>query len=173
VTTRTALTRTWQRLGIPADYARTRKLALQREAKRLVRIGRNPDGRILRLTPAAARAWRQMRAAAAADGLELIQISAFRSVQRQTTLIRRKLAAGKSIGEILRYMAAPGFSEHHTGRALDIGSPGHTELEEKFAQTAAFRWLRKHAGTFGFRLSYPRHNRHGIGYEPWHWCWHR
>ena len=27
------------------------------------------------------------------------------------------------------------------------------------------------AGDFGFALSYPRGNRHGIAYEPWHWCW--
>jgi D-alanyl-D-alanine carboxypeptidase len=173
VTTRRTLTRISQRLGIPADYASARGLTRQREATRLIRIGRNPDGRVLRLTPAAARAWRRMHAAAQGDGIELIAISAFRSVRRQTTLVRRKLAAGKSIDDILRYTAAPGFSEHHTGRAIDIGSPGHTELEEDFARTAAFRWLRKHAGKFGFRLSYPRHNRHGIGCEPWHWCWRR
>lgn len=160
-------------LGIPADYARTRNLTLHREATRLVYVGRNPDGRRLRLTPDAARAWRRMRAAAEGDGIELIAISAFRSVRRQTALIRKKLAAGKAIEDILRYMAAPGFSEHHTGRALDIGSPGHTELEEAFAGTAAFRWLSRHARKFGFRLSYPRHNRNGIGYEPWHWCWRR
>jgi D-alanyl-D-alanine carboxypeptidase len=160
-------------LGIPADYARTRKLPRQREATRLVRIGRNPDGRMLRLAPSAAAAWRAMRDAAARDGIELIAISAFRSVQRQTRLIRKKLRAGRRIEDILRYMAAPGFSEHHTGRALDIGSPEHIELDEEFARTAAFRWLKTHADEFGFRLSYPRKNPFGIGYEPWHWCWHR
>lgn len=164
---------TWARLGIPADYARRRKLPLQREAARLVRIGRNPDGRILRLTPGAAAAWRRMQPAAARDGIELIAISGFRSVHRQTRLIRQKLSAGRTIDDILRYMAAPGCSEHHTGRALDIGSPGHVELEENFERTPAFRWLSKHAHKFGFHLSYPRSNPHGIGYEPWHWCWHR
>lgn len=158
-------------LGISADYARGRGLAPQREARRLVVIGRNQDGRILRLTPDTARAWRAMCAAAAAAGIELVPISGFRSVRRQAAIIREKLAAGRPLGDILRSVAAPGYSEHHTGRAIDIGSPEELELDEHFARTPAFRWLRRHAGRFGFRLSFPRGNRHGIVYEPWHWCW--
>ena len=91
----------------------------------------------------------------------------------QTAIVRAKLAGGKTIAEILRFVAAPGCSEHHTGRALDIGSPEELELDGKFERTAAFRWLRRRAGEFGFHLSYPRGNRHGFGYEPWHWCWRR
>ncbi|MES2697070.1 MAG: D-alanyl-D-alanine carboxypeptidase family protein, partial [Verrucomicrobiota bacterium] len=88
-------------------------------------------------------------------------------------IIRAKLVAGQSLEEILRYVAAPGFSEHHTGRAIDIGSPEHIELDEDFARTTAFAWLERRTPEFGFVMSYPRDNPHGIGYEPWHWCWHR
>jgi D-alanyl-D-alanine carboxypeptidase len=112
-----------------------------------------------------------MQAAAARDGVTLFPLSGFRSVARQVKIIRAKLSAGESIGRILRLVAAPGCSEHHTGRALDLGSPANLRLETAFARTREFRWLRQHAGAFGFHLSYPRHNRHGIGYEPWHWCW--
>jgi D-alanyl-D-alanine carboxypeptidase len=163
----------WRRLGIPAEYAVMRGLAVQREATRLVSIGRNPDGRLLRLVPGAASAWRAMRGAAADDGIILVPISGFRSVRRQTRIIREKLAAGRAIDDILRSVAAPGCSEHHTGRALDIGSPEELELDEHFARTPAFRWLQRHAGEFGFRLSFPKNNPHGIVYEPWHWCWQR
>jgi D-alanyl-D-alanine carboxypeptidase len=31
--------------------------------------------------------------------------------------------------------------------------------------------LQRHAATYGFRMSYPRGNAHGISYEPWHWFW--
>ena len=79
--------------------------------------------------------------------------------------------AGEKIDDILRLVAAPGCSEHHAGRALDIGSPAAQELDEQFAKTAEFYWLKKYAARFGFHLSYPRANRHRIGYEPWHWCW--
>ncbi|MSU50464.1 MAG: D-alanyl-D-alanine carboxypeptidase family protein [Opitutus sp.] len=158
-------------LGIPANYGALRRLKRQREATRLVSIGRaDDDGRILRATPRAAAAWQRMRTAAARDGVVLLPLSAFRSVARQTRIIRAKLDAGQRIADILRLVAAPGYSEHHTGRAIDIGSPEHIELDEDFARTAAFRWLRRHAGEFGFHLSYPRGNPHGIAYEPWHWC---
>ena len=161
----------WTQLGIPAGYAKRAGQRLQREPKRLVSIGRaRDDGRILKLTPATARAWRKMQAAATADGVILLPLSAFRSVARQTTLIRRKLARGEPIAAILRVNAVPGCSEHHTGRALDLGAPGHLKLEASFARTREFRWLKRHAAEFGFHLSYPRGNRQGIAYEPWHFC---
>ena len=167
-----ALRQLWADLGIPVDYARTRHLPVQRVARSLVSVGRAADdGKAVRLTPRAAAAWKKMRNAAAAAGVNLRPISGYRSVARQTRIIRRKLAAGERIGDILRFVAAPGCSEHHTGRAIDVGSPVHLQLDEHFARTAEFRWLRRHAARFGFHLSYPRRNRHGIGYEPWHWCW--
>lgn len=164
--------RLWQRLGIPDSYPHARGLPVQREARVLVSIGRAADdGKILRLTPSAAAAWRRLLAAATQDGVQLLPISAYRSVARQTKLIRRKLGAGQTIEEVLRYVAAPGCSEHHTGRAIDVGSPEEHALDEEFALTAEFKWLKRHAYKFGFHLSYPRKNRHRIGYEPWHWCW--
>lgn len=147
-------------------------MPVQRTARSLVSAGpAADDGKPVRLTPRAAAAWHRMRAAAAADGVSLLPLSGYRSVARQTRIIRRKLAAGEDIAGILRLVAAPGCSEHHTGRAIDIGSPDNQKLDEDFARTAEFRWLKRHAARFGFHLSYPRNNPHGIGYEPWHWCW--
>jgi zinc D-Ala-D-Ala carboxypeptidase len=162
-----------RRLGIPVTYGRDRGLSPHREATRLASVGPAPDdGKPVRLAPRAAAAWHRMREAAAEDGIILLPLSGFRSVARQAFLIRRKLAAGQALADILRLVAAPGYSEHHSGRAIDIGSPEHLELDEHFARTAAFRWLRRRAGEFGFQLSYPRGNPFGIVYEPWHWCWH-
>jgi D-alanyl-D-alanine carboxypeptidase len=169
-----ALARLWRRLGIPAGVAQRAAGRIHPEARRLVFIGRaRDDDRILRLTPAAAKAWRKMQTAAAENGVTLLPLSAFRSVARQTIIIRRKLASGQRIADILRVSAAPGCSEHHTGRALDLGAPGHLRLEVSFARTREFRWLGKHAARFGFRLSYPPGNHQGIAYEPWHWCWRK
>ena len=171
--TNQALYRLWIRLGIPVDAAQRARKRIHPEAKRLVFIGRAPDdGRILRLAPPAARAWRAMDAAALTDGATLVPLSAFRSMARQTLIIRRKLARGQTLAEILRVSAIPGCSEHHTGRALDFGAPSHLKLEASFARTREFRWLQRHAEEFGFVLSYPRRNSAGISYEPWHWCWH-
>jgi D-alanyl-D-alanine carboxypeptidase len=122
------------------------------------------------LAPAAAAAWQAMRAAAAADGVALRLVSAYRSVERQAELIRQRLDAGEPLAQVLALIAPPGCSEHHTGRAVDIGTPGQPVLEASFEATPAFAWLQRHAGRFGFTLSYPRGNAAGYAHEPWHWC---
>ncbi|MBI2513859.1 MAG: D-alanyl-D-alanine carboxypeptidase family protein [Opitutae bacterium] len=167
------IARLWRELGIPTDYGRERGLPLQREAERLVLVARaHDDGKPIRLTPRAGVAWRRMQTAAAADGLTLLPLSGFRSVARQAAIIRGHLANGRSLGDTLRFVAAPGCSEHHTGRAIDIGSPDEAaHFEATFDRTREYRWLKRRAGEFGFTLSYPKKNPHGIGYEPWHWCW--
>lgn len=159
-------------LGIAQTFITGRGLPECIEACTLEVVATDPDGREYLLTPEAAAAWRAMQAAALEDGIELQVVSAFRSIDRQTEIIRRKLAAGQCIDDILCVSAPPGFSEHHTGRAVDIGTPGSPALETAFEQTAAFAWLIENAGRFGFRMSYPENNRWGYQYEPWHWCHH-
>lgn len=160
-------------LGVPGDYARARGLRRVREPLHLWAIGKDIHDRDQYLAPAAARAWLRMRAAAAADGHDLQVVSAFRSTAYQLELLRRKRERGQSIGQILAVSAAPGYSEHHSGRALDLTTPGFAALEEEFERSPAFAWLTGHAARFSFRLSFPRENRHGMAYEPWHWCWIR
>lgn len=157
-------------LGIPADYGRARKLPAYAEATELVEVGPNLVGRMQRLTPAAAARWQEMVAAAADDGVRLLIVSGFRSHDYQAELIRKKLAAGQPIGEILTVNAAPGFSQHHTGRAVDIATPGSRPLTEEFEASDAFGWLRRRAAGFGFSLTYPRDNPWGFVHEPWHWA---
>ena len=139
------------------------------EATELVSVGVDIYGREQRLTPEAASAWERMRAAATQEGEILQLVSAFRSVDYQKGIIQRKLAAGQSWEQILRVSALPGFSEHHTGRTIDVTTPGSKALEEEFENTSAFRWLARRAAEFGFTMTYPRGNAWGIAYEPWHW----
>ena len=159
-----------QELGIPADYGRSGGPPAYAEADDLVEVGPNLVGRMQRLTPAAARQWQAMVEAAAAEGVTLLIVSGFRSYEYQAALIRKKINAGQVITDILEVNAAPGHSEHHTGLAVDIATPGSRPLTEEFEESAAFRWLEEHAGRFGFSMSYPRDNPWGIIYEPWHWA---
>jgi len=159
-----------QELGIPAGYGQRHRLALQPEAGRLTSIGIDVFGREQKLSPRAAAAWLGMKHAAKADTIELQAVSAWRSVSYQAELLRRKLERGLSMEEILAVSSPPGFSEHHTGRAIDITTPGFPVLEESFEESPAFRWLERHAPEFSFRLSFPRGNRNRLAYEPWHWC---
>ena len=110
-----------------------------------------------------------MKEAARAEGIHYYIVSAFRSIARQLEIIEGKRKNGLSDEEIFRVSALPGFSEHHTVRALDLNAPGFPALEEEFEYSRAFQWLIQNAGQFGFELSYPRENKYGISYEPWHW----
>lgn len=160
-------------LGVDAQaYEHTTGLALEAEPARLQFAGRDRYRRPLWLHHRAARSWQRMRAQAAADGIVLEAISGYRSHDYQLGIFERKRARGLAVADILTVNAAPGYSEHHGGRALDIGSPGEPPAEASFEATPAFAWLTAHAADAGFRLSYPRDNPHGIVYEPWHWCWH-
>lgn len=160
----------WRRLGIAETLLAERGLPMYEEAFDLQTAETGHDGRIHELTPTAAQAWSKMKAAAAADAVPIFIVSAHRSISRQIEIFERKLAAGQSIAQILCVSAPPGCSEHHTGRAIDIGTVDSPPLEEVFETTPAFGWLEHHAAEFGFSLSYPRGNARGYDYEPWHWC---
>lgn len=157
-------------LGIRSDYGQATGQPVFDEASELVDVGPNLVGRMQRLTPLAAARWHAMVTAAASENIILLMVSGFRSVDYQAALIRNKISAGQLIGDILKVNAAPGFSEHHTGRAVDIATPGSRPLTEDFETTVAFGWLQRRAQDFGFAMSYPRENAWGISYEPWHWC---
>jgi D-alanyl-D-alanine carboxypeptidase len=159
-----------QALGIPAQLLTECRLPLCQEPARLVATEPDFYQRPQQLIPEALSAWTAMKQSAADDGITVFLLSAFRSLTYQQQLIARKLAKGQSIDAILRVNAAPGFSEHHTGRAIDIGTTDCAALEEEFENTPAFEWLSRRAGEFQFHLSYPRGNLLGIDYEPWHWC---
>ena len=141
------------------------------EARKLKSIGCDIYQREQRLIPNAAKAWEAMCIAAASDNIQLQLVSAYRSADYQAGIIRRKLEKGQEISEILRVSAAPGFSEHHSGRAVDITTPGYPVLEEDFETSQAFSWLHESAAQFNFNMSFPRDNPHGVAYEPWHWAW--
>jgi len=156
-------------LGLDESYGERVGLELVPEPTALAFAGFDRYLRPLWLTAGAARAWQAMQRAAQGDGVALEAISGYRSHHYQLGIFERKLARGQTVEQILTVNAAPGYSEHHSGKALDIGTPAEPPAEESFEQTAAFAWLTKNAAPFGFLMSYPRDNPHGIVYEPWHW----
>lgn len=162
--------RTLAELGIPASYAVDRHMPSYAEARELVSVGMDIHGRDRQLAPHAAGRWVELRAAAHQDGIGLLLVSAFRSLEHQRQIFERKIRAGESLERILKVNAPPGYSEHHTGRAVDLTTPGCAPLAEEFETSAAFAWLDQHAHRFGFTMTYPRENRFGIAYEPWHWA---
>lgn len=126
----------------------------------------------IKLRAAAAEKFKAMSAAAAREGVILVPISGFRSVADQKHLFFDvKAQRGQVTTKRAEVSAPPGYSEHHTGYAVDIGdgkTPA-TNLSPSFENTSAFKWLEKNAAYYSFEISFPEGNPQGVNYEPWHW----
>jgi D-alanyl-D-alanine carboxypeptidase len=125
-----------------------------------------------RLRKAAAKAYQEMEQDARASGVSLVPISTFRSVKDQEIIFFEvKAQRGQVTTKRAEVSAPPGYSEHHTGYALDIGDGNRpaTDLSVSFEETPAYQWLKDHAAFYSFELSFPKDNPQGVSYEPWHW----
>lgn len=129
------------------------------------------DGSI-QLRRSAAAAFEDMVAAAQADGIAIVPLSGFRSLSdQQHVFFDVKAEREQSAQQRAEVSAPPGYSEHHTGYAIDVGDPNApgTHLSQSFEETAAFQWLQRNAARFNFEISFPPNNPQGVSYEPWHW----
>lgn len=110
-------------------------------------------------------------AADAEAGLALASNSAYRSYDSQVRVYTRDVASnGQTLAD--SSTARPGFSEHQTGLAIDIGAAsGRCSLNTCFADTAEGQWLAANAWRFGFLLRYPADKVEitGFAFEPWHY----
>ena len=113
----------------------------------------------------------EMRDEAKKNGIYLVFLSGFRSTNLQNEIFYSlKSFRNQEAAERARVSAPPGYSEHSTGFAIDIGdaTQRETDFETEFENTEAFKWLIKNAPKFHFKLSFTKDNKF-IDYEPWHW----
>ena len=112
-----------------------------------------------------------MKEEARKDGVYLVFLSGYRSINLQNDIFYSlKSIRNQEAVERARVSAPPGYSEHSTGFAIDIGDATRreTDFETEFENTNAFKWLVKNAAKFHFKLSFNKNNKY-IDYEPWHW----
>ena len=112
-----------------------------------------------------------MRKEARKDGIYLVFLSGYRSINLQKEIFYSlKSFRNQEAAQRARVSAPPGYSEHSTGFAIDIGdaTQRETDFETEFQNTDAFKWLIKNAAKFHFKLSFTKDNKY-IDYEPWHW----
>ncbi|MDC2975080.1 D-alanyl-D-alanine carboxypeptidase family protein [Prochlorococcus sp. AH-736-K09] len=112
-----------------------------------------------------------MREEAKNEGVYLVFLSGYRSINLQNDIFYSlKSIRNQEAAERARVSAPPGYSEHSTGFAIDIGDATQrkTDFEVEFENTDAFRWLKKNAAKYHFKLSFNKNNKY-IDYEPWHW----
>jgi zinc D-Ala-D-Ala carboxypeptidase len=109
-------------------------------------------------------AFNTMRRSAAQDGISLKVLSGFRTIKTQIGIFDARKGGGISAAQ---FSAPPGHSQHHTGLALDLNS-----LSPSFRGTPAYLWLKKHAPSYGFMLSFENSQGDlGPKNEPWHWVY--
>ena len=125
-----------------------------------------------KLSKVANDAFAAMCDAAEKDGIELRITTAYRSYGLQSTLYNNYVAQdGKTKADT--YSARPGYSEHQTGLAMDLGgkTPSGGWSLNYFEASPAFDWMQKHAVEYGFILRYPKDKVDitGYQYEPWHY----
>lgn len=121
--------------------------------------------------PDTAAALKQMATAAKTDGITLTLESGYRSYTFQVNLYNRYVQQqGQSVADT--QSARPGFSEHQTGLAADLGgvTKPNCNVEQCFADTPEGKWLAADAYMFGFIIRYPqgKDSVTGYEYEPWH-----
>jgi len=124
-----------------------------------------------RLRREAAAAVERMFHAARGDGVKLVSTSTYRSYAMQRQILASDTAAIGRVGADSIDMR-PGYSEHQTGWAIDIGSATRPSVDfaSAMASTPEGEWLASKAWQHGFHLSYPkdRESTTGILFEPWH-----
>lgn len=111
-------------------------------------------------------AFKNMYEAAKKEGLGLVINSSYRSYQVQENICNTfKDLYGE--GYVTKYVALPGFSEHQTGLAFDIGSTS----SKVFAESKEYEWMKENAYKYGFILRFTKANAYITGFrsEPWHY----
>ena len=133
----------------------------------------NSLGDEVEVEKAAYDAYLKLKDALAADGVYVDLDSAYRSVAEQQDIVERFT---EKYGEdyVKRYVAVPGYSEHHTGLALDLYLNIDGEdvyLNEDMVEYPEI-WAKIHAklADYGFILRYLEGKEAitGYNYEPWH-----
>lgn len=113
-------------------------------------------------------AFNQMFAAATADGQPFIVSSSYRSYATQVSTYNYWVSVnGQQAADTVS--ARPGYSEHQTGFALDVGVNG-CELD-CFGSTSQYQWFQANAASFGFIQRYYAGFEATTGYasEEWHY----
>ena len=105
------------------------------------------------------------------EGIYLVFLSGYRSIKLQKEIFYSlKSIRNQNAFERAKVSAPPGYSEHSTGFAIDIGDAlnRQADFEVEFENTNAFKWLIRNAAKYHFKLSFDK-NHKSVDYEPWHW----
>lgn len=134
----------------------------------------NSSTDVIKLATHAADAAKEMKAAAANDGITLVVSAGYVSYKEQETLFdsAKTLLGGGDTGPAFTAVEKAGYSEHQTGLAIDFTSDStQASPTVAFADSDAGKWLYAHAHEYGFILRYPKGKEKVTKYDymPWHY----
>ncbi len=117
--------------------------------------------------------YKELKADLEKDGVYIELDSVYRSVAEQQKLWD-DWTVEKGLDYVKKYVAVPGYSEHHTGLAIDICIKKDGELvyenDDMIAERDIFAKIHAKLAEYGFILRYleGRDDITGYSYEPWH-----
>lgn len=118
-------------------------------------------------TPETVEAYHRLTKDLAKEGMKIYVVSAYRSVAYQRRLHNGYLRKDDK-ESVEAYSARAGYSEHHTGRALDISQVINNL--DAFEGSEEAEWVYDNAYRYGFIVRYKQSQTDVTGYifEPWH-----
>lgn len=101
------------------------------------------------------------------EGYRITPLSGFRTTDYQRNLYNRYLKRD-SFANVETYSARAGFSEHHTGLAIDVGGANYNM--STFSSSREYPWVVENSYKYGFIIRYQPNESNITGYmsEPWH-----
>lgn len=112
-------------------------------------------------------AYVNMYNAALADGMHLYVSTSYRNYNFQSTLYYNYVAEdGQELADT--YSARPGYSEHQTGLAVDLGTSTNHSISQ-FKYYEEYNWMKENAYKYGFIQRYTEDNQYITGYQPEEW----
>lgn len=123
--------------------------------------------------------FKKMYAAALADNIKLIILSAARNFDYQKAIWEKKWERLNNSAfkdpllratEILKYSALPGTSRHHWGTDIDLVNLNNSYFESGEGKRI-YEWLKANASKYGFYQPYTAGRKMGYKEEKWHWSY--
>ena len=101
---------------------------------------------------------------------DVIVVSAYRSVEKQQSIYQDRLDRYGS-EYAAAYVADPGYSEHHTGLAMDLSIYTENGLTYDIEDYSECKWFNENYDRYGYILRYPEDKAGitSINYEGWHY----
>ncbi len=133
------------------------------------------EGGTIQVEKTALEQFNKLKAALHEEGVDIVLDSCYRSVAKQQKLWDDWSADPEKGPEyVKKYVAVPGYSEHHTGLAIDVAIEKDGKViydnDEMIAEKEIFAKVHKKLADYGFILRYKEGKEEitGYDYEPWH-----